>query len=178
VLVGAKSRADSLGLQRQWSEFKGEPLSAIIPGLALDDLWEAISYAENGLRVVAIFVVVVGLLGLLVSIYNSLNERRREMAILRSVGAGPGLIFALMILEAVLLTVVGAASGVAFMYLLLFALSPLIELNFGLYLPISPLASTEQWYLVAIVGLSFILGAIPAWRAYRNTLSDGLTIRL
>ena len=178
VLVGAKSRADSLGLQRQWSDFKGEPLTAIIPGLALDELWEALSYAEDGLRVVASFVVVVGLLGLLVSIYNSLNERRREMAILRSVGAGPGLIFALMILEAVLLTVVGAASGVASMYLLLFALSPLIELHFGLYLPISPLASTEQWYLFTIVGLSFILGAIPAWRAYRNTLSDGLTIRL
>jgi putative ABC transport system permease protein len=178
VLVGAKSRADSLGLQRQWSEFKGEPLSAIIPGLALDDLWEAISYAENGLRVVASFVVVVGLLGLLVSIYNSLNERRREMAILRSVGAGPGLIFALMIIEAVLLTVLGAAIGVATMYSLLFGFRPVIESHFGLYLPISPLSSAEQWYLCAIVGLSFILGAIPAWRAYRNTLSDGLTIRL
>jgi putative ABC transport system permease protein len=178
VLVGAKSRADSLVLQRRWSDFKGEPLTAIIPALALDELWEALSYAEDGLRVVASFVVVVGLLGLLVSIYNSLNERRREMAILRSVGAGPGLIFALMILEAFLLTVVGAASGVAFMYLLLIALRPLIESHFGLYLPISPLASTEQWYLCAIVGLSFILGAIPAWRAYGNTLSDGLTIRL
>jgi putative ABC transport system permease protein len=178
VLVGAKSRADSLGLQRQWSEFKGEPLSAIIPGLALDDLWEAISYAENGLRVVASFVVVVGLLGLLVSIYNSLNERRREMAILRSVGAGPGLIFALMIIEAVLLTVLGAAIGVATMYSLLFGFRPVIESHFGLYLPISSLSNAEQWYLCAIVGLSFILGAIPAWRAYRNTLSDGLTIRL
>jgi putative ABC transport system permease protein len=113
-----------------------------------------------------------------VSIYNSLNERRREMAILRSVGAGPRLIFALMIIEAVLLTVLGAAIGVATMYSLLFAFRPLIESHFGLYLPISPISGTEQWYLCAIVGLSFILGALPAWRAYRNTLSDGLTIRL
>ncbi len=177
-LLGAKSRMDTLRLQRQLNDYADEPLMAIIPGVALSELWDGISYAEDGLRVVSAFVVVVGLLGMLVSIYNSLNERRREMAILRSVGAGPGLIFSLMILESLLMTVAGAVLGVVAMYALLFALQPVIEQHFGLFVPISSLTGEELIYLAVIFVLGLVLGAVPAGRAYRNTLHDGLTIRL
>jgi putative ABC transport system permease protein len=177
-LVGAKSRMDTLRLQRQLNDFPDEPIMAIIPGVALSELWDGISYAEDGLRIVSAFVVLVGLLGLLVSLYNSLNERRREMAILRSVGAGPRLIFSLMILESFLLTAVGAALGVALTYVLLFTLQPVIEQHFGLYVPIGGLSLEELIYLGAVLVLGLVLGAVPAGRAYRNTLHDGLTVRL
>ena len=177
-LLGARSRLDTLRLQRQINDFEGEPLLAIIPGVALSELWDAIGYAEDGLRVVAAFVVVVGLLGMLVSIYNSLNERRREMAILRSVGAGPGLIFAVMLIESVLMTLGGAILGTLSLYGTLAVLRPMIEAHFGLDLPLAP-PSIEEWaYLGTVVLLGLILGVIPAWRAYRNTLVDGLTIRI
>ncbi len=177
-LLGAKSRIDTLRLQRMVNDYEDEPLMAIIPGVALDELWDGLSYAEDGLRVVSAFVVVVGLLGMLVSIYNSLNERRREMAILRSVGAGPRLIFTLMVTESLVLTVVGAMLGVLFMYSLLFTLQPVIERHFGLFIPIKP-PSLEEWiYLGTIFVLGLGLGIIPAGRAYRNTLHDGLTIRI
>lgn len=177
-LIGAKSRLDTLKLQRQLNEYEDEAIMAIIPGVALSELWEGLSYAEDGLRVVSIFVVIVGLLGMLVSIYNSLNERRREMAVLRAVGAGPRLIVALMLFESSLLTTVGALSGVAVTYGLLTMLQPLIETRFGLHIPVSALSAPEYGYLAAIFVLGLILGLIPAWRAYRNTLHDGLTVRL
>src|SRR5690606_19579888 len=106
-------------------EYEDEALMAIIPGVALSDLWEGLSYAENGLKIVSSFVVAVGLLGMLISIYNSLNERRREMAILRSVGAGPFIIFALLILESFLLTLFGIGLGLVLMYGAFFISQPL-----------------------------------------------------
>ncbi len=177
-LLGAKTRMDTLKLQRMINEYEDEPLMAVIPGVALSELWDGLSYAEDGLRVVSLFVVVVGLLGMLVSIYNSLNERRREMAILRSVGAGPRLIFTLMIAESLLLTVAGAALGVVAMYALLAVAQPIVEKQFGLFIPISGLSVEEYVYLAVIFVLGLALGAVPAGRAYRNTLHDGLTIRL
>jgi putative ABC transport system permease protein len=177
-LVGTKSRFETLRLQRSINDYQDEALMAIIPGVALSELWDGISYAEDGLRVVSAFVVIVGLLGMLVSIYNSLNERRREMAILRSVGAGPKLIFSLLIIESLLITAIGSALGVIAMYGLLFLLRPIIENTFGLFIPIDPPQLTEWLYLGAIITLGFIMGWVPAWRAYRNTLNDGLTIRV
>lgn len=177
-LLGAKSRLDTLRLQRTINDFQDEPLTAIIPGVALSELWDGISYAEDGLRVVSGFVVVVGLLGMLISIYNSLNERRREMAILRSVGAGPPLIFSLLISESLVLTVVGSTMGVLCMYAALFVLQPFIENHFGLLIPIKPLSEMEWLYLGTILLLGLTLGVVPAVRAYRNTLHDGLTMRL
>jgi putative ABC transport system permease protein len=177
-LLGAKSRIDTLRLQRAINDDPDEPLMAIIPGVALSELWDGISYAEDGLRVVSAFVVVVGLLGMLISIYNSLNERRREMAILRSIGAGPRLIFTLLVTESLLLTVTGAALGVGLMYLLLVVAQPFVEHAFGLYLEVAPPSLSELVYLGAIGGLGLVLGVVPATRAYLNTLSDGLTIRI
>ncbi len=177
-LLGAKSRIDALRLQRMVNDYNDEPLMAIIPGVALSELWEGISYAEDGLRVVSGFVVVVGLMGMLISIYNSLNERRREMAVLRSVGAGPRLIFTLMIAESTLLTGIGSALGVLSMYLLILVIQPIIEQNFGLFIPVKPLSSLEWGYLGLIFCFGIVLGIVPASRAYRNSLSDGLTIRI
>jgi len=177
-LLGAKSRMETLNLQRYINEYSDEALMAIIPGVALSDLWDGISYAEDGLRVVSLFVVIVGLLGMLVSVYNSLNERRREMAILRSVGAGPQLIFGLLMLESTIITAAGIITGIVLMYLGLFASQPILAEQFGLYIPIALPGVFEWVYLGVIAIIGLFMGAVPAWRAYHNTLSDGLTVKV
>ena len=96
ALVGLKSRIATFSVQRYVNEYPEEPLAAILPGVALSQLWSLIGVAENALLVVSAFVVVVGLFGMLTALLTSLNERRREMAILRSVGARPGPVFALI----------------------------------------------------------------------------------
>jgi putative ABC transport system permease protein len=177
-LLRSKSRIDTLRLQRDINTFEDEPLQAIIPGVALSELWRTIGYAEDALTVVTIFVIIVGLLGMLVSLYTSLNERRREMAILRAIGAGPQKVILLLVLESGLLSFAGSIFGVALVYALLFASQGPVEKHFGLFLPIEPLTTAGYVYLVTVVGAGLLIGFIPAVKAYRNTLVDGLSVRL
>jgi putative ABC transport system permease protein len=177
-LLRAKSRIETLRLQREVNTFESEPLMAIIPGVALSELWRTIGYAEDALRVVSIFVIIVGLLGMLVSLYTSLNERRREMAVLRAVGAGPAKIVSLLVLESGLLSLTGVVVGVTLLYMLSFVSQPLIERHFGLFMPIQALTATGYRYLLAVLVAGVLIGFIPAIKASRNSLADGLTVRL
>ena len=113
VLIGLDSKLAVFRVQRHVNDYPEEPLMAIIPGVALQELWDLMGVAENALRLISIMVVVTGLLGMLTVILSSLEARRREMAVLRSVGARPAHVFALFMSEAGLLACAGAALGVA-----------------------------------------------------------------
>jgi putative ABC transport system permease protein len=177
-MVGMENRVMTFGLQRAINEYRQEPLLAIMPGVALTQLWNLVGIADTALMVIAAFVVLAGLLGMLTAILTSLNERRREMAILRSVGARPRHVFTLLIAEAGLLAAAGVAAGVALCYGLMYAAKPLLERRFGLFLEPGGLTGYDIGLLAAIVAAALLMGALPAWRAYRNTLSDGLTPRV
>jgi putative ABC transport system permease protein len=171
-------RVQTLALQREINNFSEEPLMAVIPGVALSELWNGISYGEQVLKLVALFVVIVGLLGMFMALYTSLNERRREIAILRAVGMGSLKIMCLVVAESGLLSLAGSLLGIGLVYGLVILLQPLVEQQFGLYLPIKPLSATEQGYIAAVVCCGVAIGLIPALRAYRNSLADGLSVRL
>jgi putative ABC transport system permease protein len=176
--IGATTRIATLQLQREINTFDDEPLTAILPGVALAEMWRGIGYAEDALLIVTFFVVGVGLIGMLLSLYSSLEARRREMAILRAVGAGAPRIVVLLVLESGLLGLAGALAGVGLVYALLVTLKGFIESNFGLYLPIQPPTVTAWLYLGAVVAASFLIGLVPAIKAYRNSLADGLSVRI
>jgi putative ABC transport system permease protein len=176
--VGVRSRQAVLQLQRDINTWSGEPMTAVIPGLALAELWRGIGFAENGLQVVTLFVVIVGLLGMVVSLYTSLDARRREMAILRAIGAGPGRIVTLLVLESGLLATGGAVVGLGLVYGLLVALQPWVEAQFGLYLPIDPPGATQLAYVGAVIAIGFVIGLVPALKAYRTALHDGLAVKV
>jgi putative ABC transport system permease protein len=178
ALVGLKSKVATFQVQRFVNEYPEEPLSAILPGVALSQLWNLIGIAENALLIVSVFVVVVGLFGMLTALLTSLNERRREMAILRSVGARPGHVFALIMGEAGFLTLLGALLGLALLYLMLLAGQPIVESRFGIFIEIGGLSAYEWTLLGAVVGAGFLVGSIPSYRAYRLSLADGLSVRV
>lgn len=98
-LLRNQSRIFTLKMQRMVQDFEDEPLMAIIPGLALQELWQNLSYLENVLKIISASVLLVGFLSVVIALYTSLNERRREMAILRSVGLGAGGILCMLLLE-------------------------------------------------------------------------------
>ena len=177
-LVGMKSRDTVLVMQRALNEYRGEALQAVIPGVALADLWRVVGVADRALLAVAACVALAGLLGMLAAILTSLNERRREMAILRSVGAGPRHIFGLLVLEAGLLAVAGVAFGVVLSYALQLIARPWIASRYGITLAVGPLTWVEVAILAAVVLSALLLSAYPAWRAYRVALADGLSVRL
>ncbi|EPN0103783.1 ABC transporter permease [Vibrio parahaemolyticus] len=178
MLVGLKSRIQTFALQRQINNYPKEPLSAIMPGVALHELWGMMSVAEQALMAVSGFVVIAGLLGMLSSLLTSLQERRREMAILRAMGARPRHVFSLLISEASLLTAAGIVTGVLGLYTILALLQPLIQQHYGINLTLSTLSAYE-WMLLSFVQCAgIVIGFIPAFRAYRQSLSDGMTIRI
>ncbi|EGR1172541.1 ABC transporter permease [Vibrio parahaemolyticus] len=178
MLVGLKSRIQTFALQRQINNYPKEPLSAIMPGVALHELWGMMSVAEQALMAVSGFVVIAGLLGMLSSLLTSLQERRREMAILRAMGARPRHVFSLLISEASLLTAAGIVTGVLGLYAILALLQPLIQQHYGINLTLSTLSAYE-WTLLSFVQCAgIVIGFIPAFRAYKQSLSDGMTIRI
>ncbi|MDP3815243.1 ABC transporter permease [Pseudomonas sp.] len=178
MLLGLNSKIATFSLQREINEFRGEPLLAILPGVALQELWSLIGTAEQALFVVSLFVVLTGLIGMLTAILTSLNERRREMAILRSVGARPWHIASLLILEAFALALAGVLLGLLLLYLGIAAAQGHVQANYGLYLPLKPPTGYEWKLLGAILAAALLMGCVPAWRAYRQSLADGLSIRL
>src|SRR5690606_39663555 len=136
ALLGLKSKVATFAVQRQVNEYRGEPLLAILPGVALQELWSLMGTAEKALFVVSLFVVLTGLIGMLTAILTSLNERRREMAILRSVGARPWHIGGLLIVEAFALALAGGVLGLGLHYVGIALAQGPLHSHYGLYLPL------------------------------------------
>ncbi|MFD2178387.1 ABC transporter permease [Veronia pacifica] len=178
VFIGLKSRLQTFSLQRQINEYRFEPLSAIIPGLVLRELWSMMSVAEKTLLVVSGFVVFAGLLGMLSSLLTSLNERRREMAILRAVGARPHHIFLLLVSEAGLLTFCGIIVGILMLAVLLLFGVPILHAQYGLVVDVWHITEYELSMLAIVQAAGILIGCLPALSAYRQSLSDGMTIRV
>ncbi len=178
ILVGLNSRIAALEIQRYINQYRGEPLLAIIPGFTLQQLWDTMSVAENALRGISIMVVVTGMLGMLTVILSSLEARRREMAVLRSVGARPLHVWGLFMSEAGALALSGVTLGIALFYAVLVVARPFASREFGLHLPVAPLDVSDFAILGLVVLAGFIAGCVPAIRAYRLSLADGLSMRI
>ncbi|MEZ8801621.1 ABC transporter permease [Vibrio splendidus] len=178
MMVGLKSKIQTFALQREINNYRQEPLSAIMPGIALHELWGMMAVAEQALLIVSGFVVIAGLLGMLSSLLTSLQERRREMAILRAMGARPRHVFGLLISEASALTFLGITLGVAVLFALIAVVAPIVQQSYGINISISAI-TPHEWKLLMLVQVAgIIIGFIPAFRAYRQSLSDGMTIRI
>ena len=178
ALVGVDSRLQIFGLQRWINEYPEEPLLAILPGIALQELWQIVGVAETALIGVSAMVVVTALLGMMAMIFASLNERRREMAIWRAMGARPSTILGLLVLEAMLMAAVGAILGVALLYAGLAGARPWIDASFGIWLPLDPPSVRELWVLGSVICSAAVVSLLPALRAYRLSLADGMIVRI
>lgn len=178
MMLGLNSKIQTFALQREINTYRQEPLSAIMPGIALHELWGMMAVAEQALLVVSGFVVVAGLLGMLSSLLTSLQERRREMAILRAMGARPRHVFGLLISEASALTFLGIMLGVGLLFGLIAVVAPIVQQSYGINISISAI-TPHEWKLIMMVQVAgIIIGFIPAFRAYRQSLADGMTIRI
>jgi putative ABC transport system permease protein len=178
ALVGLKNRSAVFAVQRWVADYRTEPLHALLPGVALDELWTIVDIAEAGLVAMGALVSVVGIAGMVAVILAGLNERRRELAILRSVGAGPRQILALLALEGAIVNACGVLIGLAAYFVATALLSGWFQSRFGIRLRLEP-PSTEEWGVIAaLLGAGGLASLLPALRAYRLSLADGLSPRI
>ncbi|MGB0453234.1 MAG: ABC transporter permease [Bacteriovoracaceae bacterium] len=175
-LLQTKSKFQLLRLRSKLANFQGEPLSAVIPGLALSELWTLLGQVEAGLLFISICVFIVALLSITIALMTNLKDRKRELSILRSIGAGPLLISSLLIVESLFLNILGIITGVVSLFLGLKVISPLIESLYGVHIPLSFLSLEELQVLGIFLACGFLSGIIPAIQAYRTSLHQGLSL--
>jgi putative ABC transport system permease protein len=177
ALVGLKSRPAVFAVQRRIGEYAPEPLLAVLPGVAMDELWQAVDLGERALQAMAALVALVSLAGLVAVVVTGLEQRRRELAVLRAVGAGPKRVFALLLIEGVLITAAGALLGALACTAAIAAFGPWVQAQHGIALRLQA-PDTAQWtWLCAILAAGTLASLLPGWRAYRLSLADGLTPR-
>ena len=178
AMIGLKSRADVFRMQRFVNEFKGEPLLAVMPGVALDELWQTIGMIERALLAVTVLVIIVGLAGLISTMLASLNERCRELAILRALGAGPCDIFLMLSVEGLLVTTAGALLGVGILFVETQLGAGWLLEHLGVVISSRLLSSAELGLLALVLLTGLLASLVPGWRAWRMSLADGLTPRV
>jgi putative ABC transport system permease protein len=177
ALVGLKVRGAVFAVQRRVNAYEGEPLMAVLPGVALDELWGTVAQAEKALTLMSVLVGAVSLAGLMAVVMTALEQRRRELAVLRSVGAGPRRVFTLLLLEGLFISALGVAAGAVAWWTLLWTSGPWVQSEYGIILSVGAPSPTEAALAAAVLAAGVLASLWPGWRAYRLSLADGLTPR-
>jgi putative ABC transport system permease protein len=177
ALIGLKSRAAVFAVQRSIADYTAEPLMAVLPGVALDELWDVVGVGERALLAMSAMVAFVSLAGLVAVVLAGLNERRRELAVLRAVGAAPRHVMLMLAAEGGAVTMLGVGLGVIATAVVIAAAGPTIQSRFGIGLSLSAPTLSQWGLLSAVVAAGFLASLVPGWRAYRLSLADGLSPR-
>jgi putative ABC transport system permease protein len=177
IFVGLKNKILTFRLQREINNYKEEALMAILPGVALSELWQSMALVEKILTLIASLVVVASLLGMMTMVLSTLNQRQREVAVLRAIGAPPFFIFKMILLEIVVITVAGILLGIAILWLSLLISQPIVASSYGLFLSTNPLSDVTAKIFIIIMAVAILLALIPSIIAYRQSLANGLTIK-
>lgn len=176
-MLGLNSRIAMLSLQRKVNQFKPEPLSAIVPGVALAELWQIMGVVENILLVITYLVLIAALLGMCTMLLASMQERQRELAIVRAIGGPPVFVFLLVEMEAILLTIIGMGAGMALLWISLALGQQYLSDEFGLFVSTYFVSGRSVVLLVGMLGLSILVALVPALVAYRSAINSGLSSR-
>lgn len=174
VMVGLQSKMTTFQMQRQVSRYAKEPLLAIMPGVALTELWQMMRAMENTLQLISWLVLLSSLLGLSTMLLSTVRERRHEIAVMRAIGASPLFVFLIIQLEALLIAIAGIVIAIfALSIAALFAQSYLAQ-HFGIFIG-GYAVTAEAWMLLGlIVAATAVFSLIPASNAYRLSLHSGL----
>ncbi|RAP28711.1 peptide ABC transporter permease [Candidatus Marinamargulisbacteria bacterium SCGC AG-414-C22] len=171
-LVGLTSKFSIFTVQRRLANWKQEPLMAIIPGVSLARLWNSFSTIDAAFLVMTILVTLITFMGLLLALFMSLQQRHRELAILRTLGAHPIQLAMMLMLESCLITSSGVLLGIGLIGILNSAVSPILEESFGLIMSVSMVSFTDLIIVIGIMLCGLLTSCIPAMLAYRKGLSE------
>lgn len=174
-LIGLKSRVAIFQVQRAVNDYRQEPLLAVVPGVTLMDLWNTLSIVETTLLALSILVTLISLIGMVALMLATLNERRREMALLRALGARAGDVLLLIVGEAFITSIIAVTLALGLFNTFVWAAGDWLETTYGLRLTLSVPSPMEWAILAGIIIAGMVCSLLPAIRAYRQSLADGLT---
>ncbi len=173
ALLGLKSKFSIFSIQNRITTWASEPLMAIIPGVTLSKLWQNISSIDTAFLIISVLVIVIAFIGLLLALLLSLQQRKRELAILRVMGAHPSQLWGMLILESVLITSASVGIGLLLLVSTGPILTPIIEEKVGLIISIQNISINDLLIGLAIIIIGIMTSIIPAFLAYRKGKSQG-----
>lgn len=166
---------DHMGPQILRREFGSHPEAQVAwPQDVVPKFLRQIGNAADALAVIAWLVLLVAAVSITVAIYNTMNERRREIAIMRSLGARRAQILTIITGEAALLSFFGALLGLALCHAAAFALQGAVEDMTGVFLDWAQLRSWELWLLLGVTGIGAVAGLAPAVKGSMTQVADNL----
>ena len=176
VLLKLKSPVFFDLLRRQINENKYEGINAqaVLPLFEIKQLFDIIGNINSVILVIAYLVIFTAAVSILVSIYNSMNERMREIAIMRSLGARRFLIMKIIIFEGMFLSAAGALLGCIAGHAAVFFLQEKISGLSGIKISGFVFSMFEVYLITGTVILGIIVSIIPAVKAYRTDVSKNL----
>ena len=170
-MLGLKSKIATFQIQRNINEYKLEPVVAILPGVALSELWRMIGVLENALILVSALVFIAACLGVSSMLLASIRERRYEIQLLRIIGAPPYFLFLLIELEAFLITLLSCVFGSGLLVACLALLQDYLVYQYGIHIESNLLNQNSLYLSVAILSASIIVSIIPSFNGYRKAKS-------
>ena len=171
--IGLKDRGSVFSVRRQIDSLPNS-LMAVMPGVALDELWSSMEIAENALLLIALGVLITTILGITATLLVSLESRRRELAIFRAVGAKPYQLLSLILAEAFMVCVIGILLGWSLLQLIILTTNDHLRKEWGVVSEPSLPNIHDGLALLYLVLVVLISASIPAIKAYRMALSEGL----
>ena len=170
-MLGLNSKIATFQVQRAINQYIPEPLLAILPGVALSELWGMISVLENTLLLVSALIFVAACLGVSAMLLASIRERRREIQLLRIIGAPPYVLFLLIQLEALMITLLSCILGAGLLATSLAVLQDYLVAQYGLHIEINLLTEHSVYLIGAMLVASVIVAIIPSFSGYRRARS-------
>ena len=169
VMLGLENRITTFKIQEKINRFQKEPLIAVIPGVALSELWQMVRLLENSLLLVTILVFVAACLGLSAMLLSSIRERHKEIQLLRIIGAPSIFLFLLIELESLLVTLISILIGMLFLSFSIFVLQDLLVGFFGMSITPNIFNKRYDEDFGYFNFAAFVTSIVPAFLAYRSS---------
>jgi len=169
MMLGLKNRSSILAVEDKINHYRGENLKAVIPAKALSKLYKLMKNLQDLLMVISSAVFIAAIFTMLSSMFSTLNERRREIAIFRSLGASSKAVFLLFAIESFLVVFNGIVIGVV-----------LVEIV-GCFSPFKLSVGVDTYQfcmLLSMIIIALFASLFPAVKSYKNSLSDGLIVKI
>lgn len=165
---------DHFGARLLRQEFASKEAQVAWPADVIPKFLQQVGNAADALAVIAWLVLLVAAISITVAIYNTMNERRREIAIMRSLGARRFQILAIIVGEASLLSLFGAVLGLVFCHAAMLLLRDLVEDKTGVYLDWLQFRPWELWLVLGVAGIGALAGLLPAVKGSMTQVADNL----
>ena len=177
IFVSLKNRTQVFQFQRDVLNYKEEAISSVMPGITLSRLWALTGNVDKAFKIITFFIIIIALLGMIAMTIAGLNGRRREMAILRSVGASPTNIVSLLLVESIIISLISCAIGYILMIIIFSIGKDYLQNNYGIFINSFSIKNYDLQMVISIICAALIATIVPAIQIYKNTLRDGLNVR-